>query len=77
MLLYSAIQIEQIHDAIKATSADLTFDPWPRIALAMSNTHPGRSTPIPYRSSLRNWRRDVLIVLHHLEIIRRIWLDHL
>ena len=28
MLVYSAIQIEQIHDAIRATVA-LNFDPWP------------------------------------------------
>lgn len=70
MLLYSAIQIEQIHDAIKATSADLTFDPWPRNSLLMSNTHRGRSTSISHRGSLCNRRRDVLIVLHHLEVVR-------
>jgi len=30
MLIYSAIQIEQIHDAIRATEG-LNFDPWPSI----------------------------------------------
>lgn len=32
MLVYSAIQIEQIHDAIKASTtgtSQLAFDPWP------------------------------------------------
>lgn len=70
MLVYSAIQIEQIHDAIRATAA-LNFDPWPSTCPSrMTADFLIRCASIPHSSSLRYSFRYNSASLHNLETFR-------
>jgi len=82
MLIYSAIQIEQIHDAITATKLTptyLNFDPWPSNSrqLWMNCLLLSRGTPIPHCSALCDRYRSNRTPFYHHEIAPRIWLEHL
>jgi hypothetical protein len=83
MLIYSAIQIEQIHDAITATelitALPLNFDPWPSNPLQfwVHCLLLFRGTPIPHRSALCNRNRCNRTPFYYREIVPWVRLEHL